>query len=136
MPTTTKPTEAQVVYERIEELKAGGMSNADAIRAVAEERGKKENAVRANQHQYRQKLEGGAAPSARARTRAAKKAPPTASDAVAQARAVLEAALAGLDGQVDGAKKALDTAQERYEQAVAAVKQQRAELEAKITALG
>ena len=47
MPTTTKPTEAQVVYERIEELKAGGMSNADAIRAVAEERGKKtEKALR------------------------------------------------------------------------------------------
>lgn len=133
---TTKPTEAQIVYERIEELVAGGMSNADAIRAVADERGKQVNAVRANQHQYRKKLEGGAAPSGRGRGRSAKRAAPTASDAVAEARAALERGLAGLDGQVEKAKKALDAAQRAYDEAVAKVKQERAELEAKIKVLG
>lgn len=133
---TTKPTEAQIVYERIEELKAGGMSNADAIRATANERGKAENAVRANQHQYRKKLEGGGAASGRGRGRGAKKTAPTASDAVAEARAALERGLAGLDGQVEDAKKALDAAQRTYDKAVADVKEERAELEAKIKALG
>ena len=37
-------TEGQIVYERIEELKAGGASLADAVGQVAEERDKKPNA--------------------------------------------------------------------------------------------
>ncbi|MGK2939684.1 MAG: hypothetical protein ACSLFR_18085 [Solirubrobacteraceae bacterium] len=130
------PTEAQVVYERIEELTAGGMSNADAIRAVAKERGKKENAVRANQHQYRQKLEGGAAPSPRGRGRSARKpAAPTASDAIADARAALERGLAEFDQRVAEAKRELDKAQHKYDRAVAEVKEEKAELESKIKAL-
>lgn len=136
MPDTTI-TEAQRVYERIEALTAEGLTNADAIRKVAEESGKKENAVRANQHQHRQKLRGGAAaPTSRGRGRMAKKAEATAGDAIAQARALLEGALAGLDRRVDDAKSALDAAQEHYDEVVASIKAEKAELEQKIKALG
>lgn len=130
-------TEAQIVYERIEELIAGGLSNAEAIRRVAEERGKKENAVRANQHQHRQKLQAGGAPS-RATRRGRPGAKPqelTVEGALAQARAVLEKALAGIDGEVDAAKAELDSAQARYDELVAGVKARKAELERKIKAL-
>lgn len=131
-------TEAQVVYERIEELKASGLSNADAIRAVAEERGKKENAVRANQHQHRQKLQAGTgAPTTRPRARrgTSKPAAVTVEGAVAQARALLEQAVAAIDAEVDAAKAELNAAQARYDDLVASVKTRKAELEKKIKAL-
>lgn len=127
----TDKTEAQVVYERIEELKAAGSSNAEAVRKVAVERGKKENAVRANQHQYRQKLGSGGT----RRRRGAKASELSVDDALAQARAVLEKALAGIDAEVDAAKRELDEAQARYDAVASSVESRKAELEGKIRAL-
>lgn len=126
--------EAQSVYEDVEALKAEGMSNADAVRRVAEERGKSINAVRANIHQHRKKA-GIAPPSGRRGSRGKKPAAVTVEGAVQQATAVLQQALDGIDGEVDAAKADLDAAQARYDQLVESVAERKAELERKIAAL-
>lgn len=59
----------------------------------------------------------------------------TVEGAVAQARAVLEQALAGIDGEVDAAKAKLDAAQADYDELVASVKTRKAKPETKIKAL-
>lgn len=127
-----KKTEAQVVYERIEELEAGGSNLADAVKKVAEERGKKSGAVRANYYNHAKKLTGGGSkPRSRRSTRAAV----TVDGAVEEAKAVLRKALDAIDGEVDAAKKDLDAAQARYDELVASIKERKAELEKKIKAL-
>lgn len=132
-----KPTQQQLDYNRIEELKADGMSNADAIRAVASERGASVNAIRANQHAYRQKLGGGGSRRASTGTaRARKPAPVTVDGAIAEAKALLEQALATFDREVDAAKTEADAAKTRYDELVASVKERKTELEKKIKALG
>jgi len=129
-----KPTEAQLVYERIEELKAEGTSFADAVRTVAEERGKKPNAVRANYYNHQKRLDGGA-PAPRRRGRSARSEALTPERAVAQAKALLEQALSAIDSEVDAAKSEADAAQARYEELSASVAERKAELERKLEAL-
>lgn len=128
--TEQRVTESRSVYERIEELKATGLSNAEAIRQVSTERGKSENAVRANQHQYRQKLGGG--------NRKARKSGQalTVEDAVSQARKLLEQALSTVDKEISAAKADLDAAQNRYNSLADSAQERKASLEAQIQALG
>lgn len=123
---------SQQYYEEVEALKASGVSNAEAIRQVAEKHGKKENAVRGGIHQYKSRhLDGnGTSPTRRRRATA------SVEDHLAQARQSLEQALALIDKEVDDAKAALDTAQERYDAAVASVKDRKADIEKKLKALG
>src|ERR687894_2993854 len=56
---TDGKTLGQQYYEEVEALKSQGVSNADAIRQVAAQHDKKENAVRGGLHQYKSKLNGG-----------------------------------------------------------------------------
>lgn len=120
----------QQYHEAVEALKAKGMSNADAIRQVAAELGKKENAIRGGIHQYKSRLAGGA----KATTSRVRKAVPTVDDYLAGARQQIEAALALIDMEVADAKRALDAAQARYDDAVASVKDRKADLEKKLEA--
>lgn len=127
-----KKTEAQIVYERIEELKAGGSNLADAVKTVAEERGKKSGAVRANYYNHAKKVAGGGSkPRSRRSTRAAV----TVDGAVDEAKAVLQKAIDNIDGEVEDAKKELAAAQARYDELVASVKERKASLERRIRAL-
>jgi len=131
-----KKTEAEVVYERIEELTGSGTRFADAVRTVAEERGKKENAVRANYYNHKKKLDGGTSSSPRSRGRSRATAQPLSVDnALAQAKALLEEALANIDREVETARAEVDTAQARYDELVASVADRKSELETKIAAL-
>lgn len=122
---------SQQYYEEVEALKASGVSNAEAIRQVAEKHGKKENAVRGGIHQYKSRhLDGNGTSSTRRR-----RATASVEDHLAQARQSLEQALALIDKEVDDAKAALDAAQERYDAAVASVKDRKADIEKKLKAL-
>ncbi len=124
-------TLAQQYYEEVEALKTSGKSNAEAIRETAEKHGKNENAVRGGIHQYKTKLNGGGTtPSRRGR-----KAVASVDDYLSTARQSLESALALIDSEVDDAKAALDAAQSRYEDAVAGVKDKKADIEKKLKAL-
>jgi hypothetical protein len=124
-------TLGQQYYEEVEALKTEGVTNAEAIRQVAAQHGRKENAVRGGLHQYKSKLNGGD-PSTPRRSRAT-----TASveDLVASARQSLERALVLIDQEVAEAKTALDAAQAHYDEVVANVKDKKADVEKKLKAL-
>lgn len=129
-----KITEAEKVYTELTKLTESGMSFADGVRKVAADTGKKEGAIRANYYNHKKKLDGGAAPSAAGRGRP--KAPPlTVDGALAQATAILQQALQGIDAEVEAAKGEMDAATARYEALVASVKDRKLELETKIQAL-
>jgi uncharacterized protein YoaH (UPF0181 family) len=128
---TEGKTLGQQYYEEVEALKAQGMSNADAIREVADKHGKKENAVRGGLHQYKSKRNGGD-PSTPRRARAGKA---SVDDLVASARQSLERAVVLIDQEVTAAKVALDAAQAHYDQVLASVKDRKADIEKKLKAL-
>jgi predicted nucleic acid-binding Zn-ribbon protein len=120
----------QQYYEEVEALKADGVPNADAVRQVAEKHGKKEGAVRGGMHQYkRAHLDGDSTP------RRSRRATTSVDDYLANARKALEDALALIDREVDEAKAALDAAEARYDEAVASVRDKKAEVEQKLKAL-
>lgn len=125
--TTVKPLSEQY-YEAVEALKSEGMSNADAIRAVAEQYGKPVNTIRGSLHQYKAKhMNGnGAAPRRRGRS---------VEDHLDRARESLQAALVVIDNEVTSAKTALDDAQVRYEQITESVAERKADIEQKLAAL-
>lgn len=125
-------TLAQQYHEAVEKLKASGMSNADAIRKVADDFGKEVNAVRGGIHQYKAKLSGGITTTA---SRGRRKAASTVDDLMANARASMEQALKLIDNEVDQAKAALDAAQARYDEVTESVAERKADIERKIAAL-
>jgi uncharacterized protein YoaH (UPF0181 family) len=128
--TPPKPL-SQQYYERVEKLKAEGLSNADAVRQVAQEQGKKENAVRGGINQYKRiHLDGGGSTPRRSR-RGGK----SVDDHLASARESLETALDLVDKEVGDAKAALDSAQARYDEVVASVKDRKADIQKKLKAL-
>ena len=127
-------TESQAVYERIEQLKADGVTLADAVRQVAQERDKKEGAVRGNYYNYAKKITGDSS-SSKPRSRRSTRAAITVDGAVDEAKAVLQKAIDSIDTEVEGAKKELAAAQERYDELVASVKERKASLEKRIKAL-
>lgn len=127
-------TESQAVYERIEQLKADGVSLAEAVRQVAQERGKKEGAVRGNYYSHAKKLTGGSSGS-RPRSRRSTRAAITVDGAVNEAKAVLQKAIDNIDSEVEDAKKELAAVQARYDELVASVKERKASLEKRIKAL-
>lgn len=132
MPADKAPL-GQQYHEAVDALKAQGKTNADSIREVAERFGKKENAVRGGIHQWNARHTAGMP------SRSSKGRRPASSlsvdDFLASARRSLEDALALLDREVDQAKEALDHAQVRYDEAVAAVKDKKADIEQRLKAL-
>ncbi len=133
MPKQDK-TESQAVYERIEQLKADGVSLADAVRQVAQERGKKEGAVRGNYYNHAKKVAGGGG-GGKPRSRRSTRAAITVDGAVDEAKGVLQKAIDSIDTEVEAAKKELAAAQARYDELVASVKERKASLEKRIKAL-
>ncbi|HXZ71577.1 MAG TPA: hypothetical protein VEH31_12015 [Streptosporangiaceae bacterium] len=121
----------QQYYERVEKLKSEGLSNAEAVRLVAEEHGKKENAVRGGINQYKRTHLDGSGSSPRRTRRGGK----TVEDHLASARASLETALGLVDKEVEDAKAALDSAQARYDEVAASVKDRKADIQKKLKAL-
>jgi hypothetical protein len=129
---TDSKTLGQQYYEEVEALKAQGVPNAEAIRQVAAQHDKKENAVRGGLHQYKSKLNGGGEPGTPRRSRTAKA---SVDDLLASARQSLESAVALIDHEVADAKAALDAAQAHYDEVVSAVKDRKADVEKKLKAL-
>jgi uncharacterized protein YoaH (UPF0181 family) len=129
---TESKTLGQQYYKEVEALKAEGVSNAEAIRQVAANHGKKENAVRGGLHQYKSKLNGGGDPATPRRGRVAKA---SVDDLLESARQSLESAVALIDQEVAEAKAALDAAQARYDEVVSSVKDRKADVEKKLKAL-
>jgi hypothetical protein len=122
----------EMYHEEVEALKQGGMKNADAVRVVAEKHGKNENAVRGGIHQYKSRhINGGAPTSTRSRRAPAR----SYDDYIMTARQALESARDLIDQEVNDAKGALDAAKVHYDEVLASVKDRKADIEKKLTAL-
>ena len=130
-----KITQAEQTYIELDRLTSGGMSFADAVRKVAADTGKKEGAIRANFYNHKKKLEGGAPATTTGRRGRPKAQTLTVDGALAQARAILEQALQGIDREVDAVKAELEAVQARHDALVASVKDRKTELQQKIKAL-
>jgi len=130
MATQTK-TRAQTYHDEVEALKAEGLSNADAVRAVAEKHGKSIGAVRGSLYQYRTQHANGSSTSPSQRTRR----PRSVEEHVASARLSLEQARELIDREVAEAKNLLEAAQTRYDELAASASGRKAEIEQRIKAL-
>lgn len=132
----------QVYYEEVEELKAQGVPNADAVRQIAQKYDKKENAVRGGIHQYKARHISGDGSATGTVRRARRKAEASVDDLLASARKSIEDALAlverepeQLKANIERLKNEVAAAEARYEQAVAAATDKKAELQRKLKAL-
>ncbi len=124
---------AQQYYEKVETLKSKGMKQADAIRQVAQELGKNEQAVRGGIHQYKAKLDGARKVPSSDGQRAPKTK--TFDSYMNQAREILETARAVLEADVREAQANLDAAQNAYNDAVRIRDEKLIEVDAKLKAL-
>lgn len=91
-------TKAQEVYDRIEAMVASGTEKADAFKQLAEEASRPYDSVRGSYYSHKKKIEGG---ESKPRTRRRETTP---DDALADARAALERAIASIDREVEVAE--------------------------------
>lgn len=120
-------TKAQEVYEKVEELVAGGMDRPDAFRQLAEELGIQFNSVRGGYYTHKRTLEGGAS-----RTRRRETSP---DDAVASARAVLERAIEDIDKEVEQAQERAAEATAEADALKQSAPERKKEIQARLKAL-
>jgi hypothetical protein len=119
-------TKAQQVYERVEQLVAGGSTKADAFKQLAEEFDQPVNSVRGAYYQHTAKLGGGRKPRKRETTPA---------DAVESAKALLTKAIESIDAEIAAAKERADEARAEYEAMKASATERKTAIKAKLTAL-
>jgi hypothetical protein len=91
-------TKAQDIYERVEALVASGSEKADAFKQLAVEASRPYDSVRGSYYSHKKRLEGG---ESKPRTRRRETTP---DDALADARAALERAVASIDREVEAAE--------------------------------
>jgi hypothetical protein len=94
-------TKAQEIYEEIEKRIASGIDKSDAFKALAEETGRPYDSLRGSYYTHKRKLEGGDSTKP-SRTRRRETTP---DDALADARAALERAVASIDREVEAAEE-------------------------------
>jgi len=104
-------TKAQAIYDAVEKLIAVGADKADAFKQLAEETGRPYDSVRGSYYSHKKKIEGGDSTKP-SRTRRRETSP---DDALADARAALERAIASIDREVEVAKTRADEAKAEYE---------------------
>jgi chromosome segregation ATPase len=120
-------TKAQEVYEKVEELVAGGTERPEAFRQIAEELGIQFNSVRGAYYTHTRTLNGGAS-----RTRRRETSP---EDAVASARAVLERALEDIDQEVSQAQERATESKAEADALKASAPDRKKEIQARLKAL-
>jgi uncharacterized protein YoaH (UPF0181 family) len=129
--TTQTKTQAQTYHEEVETLKTEGMSNAEAVRTVAEKHGKSVGAVRGSLYQYRTNHQNGngSAP------RRGRRATLGVEDHLERARQSLHDALGLIDREVAEAQATVEAAQARYEELTASAETRKGDIEQRLAAL-
>jgi hypothetical protein len=102
-------TKAQEIFEEVEKRIASGIEKADAFKQLADETGRPYDSIRGSYYSHKKKLEGG---ESKPRTRRRETTP---DDAIADARAALERAIASIDREVEIAKTRADEAKAEHE---------------------
>jgi hypothetical protein len=101
-------TKAEEVFQKVEALVAAGKSKAEAFKELAAEYGQPVDSLRGAYYTHTRATRGGG--SSRPRRRET-----TPDDAVADARAAMERAIANIDREVETAKERADEAKAEYE---------------------
>lgn len=120
------PSKAEQVFERVEELTAGGVKKADAFRQVADELGQPFNSIRGAYYTHTRTIGGTPGASPRRREPV---------DPVEQAAGVLRHALDVIDIEINQAKERADAAAAQYKELRDSAASRKAQIEAKIEAL-
>jgi hypothetical protein len=102
-------TKAQEIYEEVEKRIAAGVEKSDAFKALAEEKDRPYDSIRGSYYSHKRKIEGG---ESKPRTRRRSTTP---ADAVADARAALERAIASIDKETEVAATRAQEAKNEYE---------------------
>lgn len=92
-------TKAQETYDKVNELVASGVEKADAFKKLAEEADRPYDSIRGSYYAHKKKVEGG---DSKPRTRRRETTP---DDALSDARAALERAIASIDREVEVAEE-------------------------------
>ena len=103
-------TKAQAIYDRVEAMVATGMDKSDAFRQIAEEASRPYDSVRGSYYSHKKRIEDGDTRPSRTRRRET-----TPDDALADARAALERAVASIDKEVEAAKTRAEEAKAEHE---------------------
>jgi hypothetical protein len=101
-------TKAQEVFEKVEALIASGTPKAEAFKQLAKEYGQPVNSIRGSYYQHTQPGNGETGSKPRRRET-------TPEDALADARAALERAIASIDREVEAAGQRAGEAKAEYE---------------------
>jgi hypothetical protein len=102
-------TKAQEIYERVNQLVESGTEKAEAFKQLSGELNRPYDSLRGSYYSHKKKIEGG---ESKPRTRRRSTTP---DDALADARAALERAIASIDVETDAAKSRADEAKAEYE---------------------
>jgi chromosome segregation ATPase len=120
-------TKAQEVFEKVEELKTGGMEQADAFKQLAEEYGQPVNSIRGSYYTHSRTASGGSTRTRRRET--------TPEDAIADARATLERAIESVDREVTVAAERVKEATAEHEALRKSAPERKAAIAARLEAL-
>jgi hypothetical protein len=101
-------TKAEEVFTRVEQLVASGTPKAEAFKQLAKEYGQPVNSIRGSYYQHNRPKTGETGSRPRRRET-------TPDDALADARAALERAIASIDREVEAAGQRADEAKAEYE---------------------
>jgi hypothetical protein len=118
-------TKAEEVFTKVEQLVASGMTKADAFKTLAAEYGQPANSMRGAY--YAHSKDGGTGKPRRRET--------TPEDALADARAALERALATIDREVEAAKVRAEEAKAEHEALKASATERKAEISKRLEGL-
>jgi hypothetical protein len=121
----SRMTKSEEVFEKVEQLIAGGTSKADAFKHLAEEYGQPVNSVRGSYYQHTRSTSG-----SKPRRRET-----TPEDALADARKALERAIESVDREVEQAKLRADEAKAEYDALRSSAKERREAIAARLEAL-
>jgi hypothetical protein len=124
-------TKAQEIYDEIERRIAAGADKADAFKELAEETGRPYDSLRGSYYTHKRKLESGEGikPS---RTRRRQTTP---DDALADARAALERAVASIDHEVEAAGERAAAFAAEYEALKGSAEERKAAISERLEAL-
>jgi predicted nucleic acid-binding Zn-ribbon protein len=122
-------TKAQEIYDKVNELVAGGVEKAEAFKQLSESLDRPYDSVRGSYYSHKTKIEGGKS-SSRPRRRET-----TAEDALADARASLERSIASIDREIETAKARAEEAKAEYEALKASAAERKQSIAEKLEAL-
>lgn len=122
-------TKAEQIYDRVNQMVADGTEKADAFRQIADETKRPFDSVRGSYYSHKKKIEGG---ETRPRT---KRRTTTPEDALADARAAFERAIASIDKEVETAKERAKEAAGEYEEIRGSAEERKADITKRLEAL-